>query len=459
MLVRAPLEEGRREIEAALDRDYDEDDYALVPGEGWIGFFFFQKKSYIDFDLVDRLREAGREVIALDMGDDAPGVHRFVDETWVYEKTRAREVAAAHGVIAPALTGSSSRLERYAALIIGRTVEEVRAVARPGDEVEKGARGVVVLGSRAVFRNYRGQPEVTAYAVLHWLDNNRFELTVSRGTETSYDCNLDGETDPRKIVANLGISVDYMFPPTVWHAVELGSRVRVGTASAVHEARVAGEPALVTLSAEHASAESLKLEFKGVAPVAWIGRPDGLTFDDALVEVLPRDALPATKAGLSRRAIAALGAKIADLVAEIHRAGVVLDGIQPDLIYVRNGAFAALAPRGPRFIASARRVASGLGAYSVPYLGRETLALGKPAGRPADVFALCASLFVLATGQHPFGALDNPGEILHRTMADARTPLEGGLGQVLSSGLAADPAARPTMDALANLFAAAMWSP
>jgi hypothetical protein len=185
--------------------------------------------------------------------------------------------------------------------------------------------------------------------------------------------------------------------------------------------------------------------------VVWLGRPDGLTFDDALVEALPPGVLPSSTHGvLGEPAVATLGARIAELMAPIHDAGVVVDGIQPDLIYL-DGAhrFATLAPRGPRFIASARRGASGLGAYPVPFLGRECLALGHRPAASADVFALCAALFVLATGRHPFGALDDLGQIMHRTIADAREPLPGTLGGVLASGLAADPAARPTMRALA----------
>lgn len=239
-----------------------------------------------------------------------------------------------------------------------------------------------------------------------------------------------------------------------WRDLELGRKLRSGTASAVHEARSGGQGLLVTLSAAHeppAARSTYELTFPGIAPLVWVGRPDGVTFGDALVEALPAGTAPA--ANLPERALAALGARLAEVVVPVHDAGVVLDGIQPALIYLDSAqTFATLAPRGPRFIATARKGASGIGAYGIPYLGHECLALGKPPGPASDVFALCASLFVLATGRHPFGALDNLGEIMQRTLMDAREPLPGALGDVLASGLAPDPAARPTMRELSDLL-------
>lgn len=250
-----------------------------------------------------------------------------------------------------------------------------------------------------------------------------------------------------------------------WRDVELGRELRTGAASSVREARSHGAPLLVTLTAVHSppvARETYELPFAGIAPLVWLGRPEGLAFDDALVEAVPEGAVPATTHGvISELGVAAIGARVAEVVAIVHDAGVVLDGIQPDLIYLgRLQAFAALAPRGPRFIASAKRSVSGPGAYAVPYLGHECLTLGKSPGPPADVFALCASLFVLATGRHPFGALDDLGEIMQRMLVGAGESLPGRLGELLAMGLVADPLARPTMrelgaglDALASALA------
>lgn len=211
MLVRAPLAEGTREIEAALDDQYDEDDYAIVPGDGWIGFYSFQPKSSIDFDLVDRVREAGREVIALDHGD-SPGIYRFGEDGITQERTRPDELAASHGVTAPSLSIPRPRAERTAALVIGRTADQVRAVAEDGVEVKDGARGVLVLGEDAALLDFRDEPDVTVYVLTHYLDEDELDIELSQGTKTSYPTEIDGETEPRKIVSRLGIPVDYMFP-------------------------------------------------------------------------------------------------------------------------------------------------------------------------------------------------------------------------------------------------------
>ncbi|HEY5950798.1 MAG TPA: hypothetical protein VIV40_35140 [Kofleriaceae bacterium] len=209
--MRAPLAEGTREIKSAVDGHYDEDEYTIVPGDGWIGFYCFVPKSFIDFELVDRVRARGREVIAIDHGD-SPGIYRFGDDGKIFERTRPDEVEAAHGVKAPTLPLSPGREERTAALVIGRTADEVRAVAEPGVDVQAGSRGVVALGPLAVLLDFHDQPDVTVYTVSHYLDNDMFSVTLERGTDTSYPTEVEGETDPRKIVAKLGIPVEYMFP-------------------------------------------------------------------------------------------------------------------------------------------------------------------------------------------------------------------------------------------------------
>jgi hypothetical protein len=211
MLVHAPFADGKRAIESALDDRYDEHDYTILPGDGWTGFYCFQPKSSIDFDLVDRVRESGREVIALDHGD-APGIYRFGEDGMVHERTRPDEAAAAHGVKAPALSRRPARPERTAALVIGRTVDQVREVARPDVEVRAGERGVIALGSRAVLLDFHDQPDVTLYTLTHYLDDDELDIMLQRGTETSSPTEVEGETEPRKIVAKLGIPVEFMFP-------------------------------------------------------------------------------------------------------------------------------------------------------------------------------------------------------------------------------------------------------
>src|SRR6185503_1571158 len=100
------------------------------------------------------------------------------------------------------------------------------------------------------------------------------------------------------------------------------------------------------------------------------------------------------------------------------------------------------APRAPRFIHEARGASSGLGALAALY-DRETM-LGLPPTAASDVFALCATVFQLVTGHHPFG--DHPGEQLGRMAANEPLEWPGSpaLGALLRRGLSPDPADRPT---------------
>ena len=230
-----------------------------------------------------------------------------------------------------------------------------------------------------------------------------------------------------------------------------GDEVRSGYLTARHEARV-----LITFTQGHAESHEalerrLGLRFPGIAPLRWLGENEsnGIPYADVLIEDLPAGRPASELAPLPEAQMARLGAACAEVLAAVHADGQVA-GIRPELIYVDDtGAFAALAPRGPAFIASAPQRAPGLRSYATPYDGYEVLALGKPAGASGDVFALCATLHQLVTGQHPFGAAWP--EILARVSANRPDPYPGAprLGALLARGLDPDPARRPTASELA----------
>ncbi len=246
--------------------------------------------------------------------------------------------------------------------------------------------------------------------------------------------------------------------------IELGKVLRSGTGSEVREgtSRLDGTPLLVTLTGPHPDDpsepvhnERYQLPIDPIATLAWIGRVANQRFTDVLVE---RPAgRPATElAPFDDRGVAALGAPLAAVVARVHYANALIDGIQPELIYVDDGGhLTGLAPRGPRFVASAPAPA-GPSCYPIPYVGHEALILGKPAAQATDVFALCASLFVLRTGKHPFGDLDSLPEIMMRIMANQPEPwpTPGALADLIARGLAQDPKQRPTATELVRAFAA-----
>lgn len=236
--------------------------------------------------------------------------------------------------------------------------------------------------------------------------------------------------------------------------VILGPRLRTGSGDEVRAGYLARAPetaVLVTLTTRHAMPperlrEELAFEAEGFATLAWLGDApeDGIPYEDVLVEMLPHGAR-VPPAPLPPAQAIAIGVACAEA---IERAGRWVGGICPETIYVdADGRFAALAPRGPRFIATAPQRMRGLRSYPVPYEGHEVLALGHPPTRASDVFSLCATLHALVTGKHPFGA--NLGEIVPRVIAGAGDRLPGPLGDVLARGLVSDPARRPTAAQLA----------
>lgn len=240
--------------------------------------------------------------------------------------------------------------------------------------------------------------------------------------------------------------------------IVLGARLRAGSGDEVRAGYLARSPEiplLITLTQRHEASiarlrEELALDTPGIAPIAWLGNgpSDGIPYDDVLVELLPRGARLAARP-LPESEARMLGAACADVLA---RAGRWIGGICPETLYVdADGGFATLAPRGPRFIASAPQHMRGLRSYPVPYEAPEVLALGRPPTVASDVFSLCATLVTLVTGKHPFGK--ELGEIMARVLAHAPDRLPGALGDVLARGLDADPARRPTAAQLAALLA------
>lgn len=228
--------------------------------------------------------------------------------------------------------------------------------------------------------------------------------------------------------------------------IELGAEVRTGSGALVRLARrtADGAPLLATCTGPHVEVAAASYAgIAGIAPLAGCGRVTGARFDDLLVEELPPGAVSAlARAPLPPADVLAIVRAVAAIVAPLHAAGETLDGIHPALIYVdAAGAFAALAPRGPRFVASAAKL-PGEPVYD-PYVGHEVLALGQPARAAGDVFALCGAAYCLATGRHPFG--DSVGEIMMRVIADD-APIDWPAPLAhLARGLAADPTERPAM--------------
>jgi hypothetical protein len=243
--------------------------------------------------------------------------------------------------------------------------------------------------------------------------------------------------------------------------VVLGHRLRAGPGDEVRLGYFAysANPVLVTLTLRHDASydelrDELALGIDGIAPLRWIGAgpADGIPYDDVLVEDLPDgDSLP-TRIPLPLSTVIQLGIDVAEVLARAHAENLVV-GFVPESIYIDSeGRLTALAPRGPRFVATSPSRAPGLRSYSVPYEDYETLALGKPATPARDVFALCATLVLAITGKHPFGA--TPPEIMQRLVAGTPAGLTNSLAldAVVAKGLAREP--RPSAQELAEILAA-----
>jgi ABC-type branched-subunit amino acid transport system substrate-binding protein len=161
---------------------------------------------------------------------------------------------------------------------------------------------------------------------------------------------------------------------------------------------------------------------------------------------------------LPRYAVAALGVRLAEALAEVHAAGLVHRDVKPGNVL--------LTLDGPRLIDFGIAHDAGATALTAPdavigtpgYLAPEQIRAGGRAGPASDVFALGCVLAYAATGRRPYGR-GNPAAVLYRTVHEAPdlAGLEGlpqGLRTAIADCLAKDPDDRPTAAELTSALAA-----
>lgn len=196
-----------------------------------------------------------------------------------------------------------------------------------------------------------------------------------------------------------------------------------------------------------------------LCPVYDAGRADGLLYlamayvpGPTLARVLRADgALPAARA-------AAITAAIARGMAEAHRHGVIHRDLKPGnvLLSGRSENQAVVTDFGIAGVLDAATQATGSGTRlgTLAYMAPEQLEGGQ-VGRPADLWALGATLYHAVEGRPPF-----TGTTLAAVMVAIRTgrltPPEhaGPLRDLIEALLAADPASRPDAQSAAAVLAA-----
>lgn len=170
----------------------------------------------------------------------------------------------------------------------------------------------------------------------------------------------------------------------------------------------------------------------------------------SLAEILlDRESLPAED-------VARIGVQVASALAAAHAEGVVHRDVTPANVLLGESGVAKIADFGISRAAGEGTVTGGGFVAGTPaYLAPE-VAGGHEAGFPADVFSLGATLYRALEGTPPFGNDDNPIALLQRVAREDPIPPRhsGPLADVLGRLLLRDPAERPAMAEVQELFEA-----
>ena len=202
----------------------DREDIEPAHGAGWSGLISYRREEP-NWALADAARsEYGPEVKVAEWGH-APGVWIWDSsvERWTRSDETTSALAKRLGVVWPwPDPPTRRRAERYAALLIGASLADVRREASDERNVIETPRGPAVLGDESAAWAFAETPGVTTYAVTHFLDSGEFWVSVYTGGDAwmfggSIEgvkrlSDIEGEVEPRSIVRKLGLPEHYIFP-------------------------------------------------------------------------------------------------------------------------------------------------------------------------------------------------------------------------------------------------------
>lgn len=210
-------------------------------------------------------------------------------------------------------------------------------------------------------------------------------------------------------------------------------------------------------------AKRLALDVAGVAALASIGpiERDGVPVAWGLAEHEPAG-LPASSAAgtLAPRAVAQLGAALADVVAAAHAATQRLTALHPSTVFVDvRGAEIVLSGVMPRcldFLAQARRPRPYVQEILEPWFGAPER-LVEAAVAASDVYDCALVVGFLATARWPWGDAGTPrGEWLERALGSTESPYAGlpaafaDIEAAIAPALVRQPEKRPDASTLAR---------
>ena len=272
-----------------------------------------------------------------------------------------------------------------------------------------------------------------AWESLRWL-----RVRLSRWDRTPVGCDLDGG------------------------AYRLDARVRGEAQRGLYRgtARSDGGSLLVTVTSGQAgplSERRRELGYKapGIARLRHIGPIEGAGGLVGMVEEEP-PGMPSSELPLPMppEIAAHLARQIAGSLAAAHALAGPIRFLRPELIYVveEDGVLGlgGIAPRAEAFLAGATPCYGVPPLFDSVFAAPEVVALAREITPAADVFSLAAVVGLWLTGEHPFAG-DTPVAQLSAIAAGRGRMWNGpvALGMVLADSFDPDPAARPTLGALA----------